>query len=174
MKTIAKMRHSLEAGVTVVALIGGIVLTGVAVFTVGAVIGDVFGAPVLGDSEVVELVVGVSVASFLPLCQMKNGHIAITLFTDPLPRTLRGTLDTLAAVLMLAVAIMLTWRMGVGGFDAFARGRATMFLQLPLWWGFAASTIPCILWVVCAAFVLVERALGLAPEQTSDTDTEAA
>jgi TRAP-type C4-dicarboxylate transport system permease small subunit len=147
-----------------VALAGGIALSATALFTVAAVLADALGAPVLGDSEVVELVVGACVASFLPLCQMRNGHVAITLFTDPLPKALRDGADAVAAALMLAVAAILTWRMGVGGLDAMARGRATMFLQLPLWWGYLAAFVPALLWVVCAAFVLAERLAGGAPE----------
>jgi TRAP-type C4-dicarboxylate transport system permease small subunit len=164
MSGLAGARLGLEAAANGVALAGGLLLSAVALFTVGAVIGDAFGAPVLGDSEVVELAVGAAVASFLPLCQMANGHVAITLFTDPLPTRVRRGFDMLAAALMLVVAVLLTWRMGIGGLDAFERERATMFLQLPLWWGYLAAVLPCLLWVVCAGFVLLERATGQSNE----------
>lgn len=160
-------RRRLEAASLVVALAGGLALSTMALFTVTAVIADAFGAPILGDSEVVELVVGASIASFLPLCQMRNGHMAITLFTDPLPRVLRDSADSAAAALMLCVAVLLTWRLGAGGIDAFHRERATMFLQLPLWWGYLGAFLPCLLWIGCAAFVLIERLAGRTPEQNS-------
>ncbi|MFN4100856.1 MAG: TRAP transporter small permease [Pararhodobacter sp.] len=167
MSMVARTRHRLEAAAEGVALAGGIVLTGVALLTVVAVISDAFGVPVLGDSEMVELAVGAAVAGFLPVCQMAGGHVAITLFTDRLPRPLRTAMDCLAAALMLIVAALLTWRLGAGGVDAFDRGRSTMFLQLPLWWGFLGAFLPCVLWVICAGFVLVERLLGQAPATTS-------
>lgn len=163
------VRSGLERAANGAALAGGIALCAVALFTVAAVIGDAFGVPVLGDSEVIELVVAVSVASFLPLCQMAGGHVAITLFTDPLPGPVKLVFETLAAVLMLIVAALLTWRMGVGGLDALSRGRASMFLQLPLWWGFLGAFLPCVLWVVCAAFVLVETVTGQKPSRPGTT-----
>ena len=160
---ITRLRAPLETAANTVALAGGCALSAIALLTVGAVISEAFGAPFLGDSEIVELVVGASVASFLPLCQLAGGHVAITLFTDRLPRPIRLACDVVASGLMLVVAIILIWRTGVGGLDAFSRERATMFLQLPLWWGFFASFLPCLLWVLCAAFVMVERACGATP-----------
>ncbi|MGB3553944.1 MAG: TRAP transporter small permease, partial [Jannaschia sp.] len=131
-------------------------------FTVGAVLADAAGAPILGDSEVVELVVGACVFAFLPYCQMRDGHIAITLFTDRAPLGVRQALDLIAAVLTFAVAAVLTWRLIVGGVDVWDRGRASMFLQLPLWWGYAAGALFASLWSVTAAFGMVERASGTA------------
>ncbi|PWJ11172.1 TRAP transporter small permease [Jannaschia seohaensis] len=163
-------RRRLETAATVAALMGGIALSATALFTFGAVIADAFGAPVLGDSEVVELVVGASIATFLPLCQIKNGHVAITMLTDPLPRVLRESADVMAAALMLVVAFLLTWRMGIGGLDAFERERATMFLRLPLWWGYLGAFMPCLLWVVAAAFVLLERLARLRGHRTIDPE----
>lgn len=159
--TILQWRPGLDRAATLAALAGGFALTFVALFTVAAVIADAFGAPVLGDSEVVELIVGACVASFMPLCQMRDGHVAITLFTDSAPRPVRRTLETVAAALTLVVAALLTWRMGVGGLDAMARDRTSMFLQLPLWWGYLGAFVPSLLWVLTAAFVLVERIAGL-------------
>lgn len=170
MTAIAAGRRRLEAAAKVVAYAGGLVLSGVALFTVGAVLADAAGAPILGDSEVVELAIAAAVASFLPLCQMANGHVAITLFTDRAPRPFRETFEAVAAALMLIVAVLLTWRLGVGGVDALERARATMFLRLPLWWGYLGAFVPCVLWVVCAAFVLVERLAGQAPDRGSDRE----
>jgi hypothetical protein len=76
---------------------------------------------------------------------------------------LRRRLDAAAAGLFAVVVVVLVWRMALGGIDAFLRGRISMFLQLPQWWGYAAVAAPAALWVACAVFVAVERALGLAP-----------
>jgi TRAP-type C4-dicarboxylate transport system permease small subunit len=159
--TLAPARAALTRASEAAALAGGLALAGAALFTVGAVIADAAGAPLLGDSEVVELVVGAAVFAFLPLCQMRDGHIAITLFTDRAPAPARRALDLGAALLTLAVALVLTWRLAVGGLEVWERGRASMFLQLPLWWGYAAATAFALLWTAAAALVAAERALGL-------------
>lgn len=158
--SLAAARRALGRASEAAALAGGLALAGAALFTVGAVLADAAGAPVLGDSEVVELLVGGSVAAFLPLCQMRGGHIAITLFTDRAPAVLRRMLDLAAAVLTLAVAAVLTWRMIEGGLGAAAAGRVSMFLELPAWWGYAAACLFVSLWTATAALVAVERAVG--------------
>lgn len=152
-----RLRPPLETAAAASALMGGVALTGCAVFTVGAVLADAAGAPVLGDSEVVELIVGACIFAFLPWCQMRDGHIAITLFTDRAPARVRRGLDVVAALLAFAVAAVLTWRLIVGGFDVWAKGRESMFLQLPLWWGYAAGAVFACLWTATAAFVVLDR-----------------
>ena len=154
---VARLRPPLEAAAATAAMVGGVALTGCAVFTVGAVLTDAAGVPILGDSEVVELVVGACVFAFLPYCQMRDGHVAITLFTDRAPRAVRGGLEVFAAVLTLVVAAVLTWRLIVGGVDVWEKGRASMFLQLPLWWGYAAGAGFACLWTATAAFGLADR-----------------
>lgn len=168
-----KWRERLTALSAALAYLGGIGLTGVALFTVAAVVGAATSSPLLGDSEVVEVVVGPVVVAFLPWCQMRGGHVAITIFTDRAPRGLRRGLDAAATALFAAVTLILTWRMGVGAVDAFSRDRISMFLQLPQWWGFAAAMPSMLLWSVAAAFLaaerlfapaVAERALSTAPE----------
>lgn len=158
------VRRGLEALSAAAALFGGTVLSGAAVFVAVSVVSAGFGRPILGDSEVVELAAGIAVASFMPLCQINHGHVAITTFTDAAPRWLRTALDTLAAALVAVVVIVLTWRLLDGGVLSYNRNRASMFLQLPQWWGFAAAAGPMVLWSVNAVFVLVERLAGIEPE----------
>ncbi|MEM0934310.1 MAG: TRAP transporter small permease [Pseudomonadota bacterium] len=154
---LARARAALDNAAASAALAGGLGLAGIALFTVGAVLADAFGAPILGDSEVVELVVGISVFAFLPYCQMCDGHIAITIFTDRAPVRVRHTLSVIAAVLTFLVAAVLTWRLIVGGFEVWERERVSMFLQLPLWWGYGAGAIFAVLWALTAGFVALER-----------------
>lgn len=166
----ARLRRGLERVSAAAALFGGVVLSAAAVFVAVGVIAAAFGRPILGDTEVVELAAGVAVASFMPWCQMKNGHVAITTFTDGAPEWLRRGLDTLAAVLVLIVVAVLTWRLLQGGVDSFNRRRMSMFLNLPQWWGYAAAALPAVLWTVAAAFTLAERVAGV-PVETADQRT---
>jgi TRAP-type C4-dicarboxylate transport system permease small subunit len=161
---LASVRRGLETLSAWAALFGGVVLSAAAVFVAVAVVSAGFGSPLLGDSEVVELAAGVAVASFMPLCQIRGDHVAITTFTDRAPPGLRRGLDTVAAAFMAVVVLVLTWRLLQGGIDSFNRERMSMFLQLPQWWGFAAAAGPMLLWSVTALFVLVERLAGVEPQ----------
>lgn len=155
-----RARPPLELVSEWLALAGGIVLAGAAIFAVAAIGADAAGSPVLGDTEVMELAAAGAVASFLPFAQMRGAHVKITVFTDRLPRAVIVAIDTLAEVAFAVVATVLAWRLVQGGIDAFDRNRMTMFLELPLWWGYLAAAVPMIVWVVVTWFLAAEAVSG--------------
>ncbi|MEM0909199.1 MAG: TRAP transporter small permease subunit, partial [Pseudomonadota bacterium] len=128
-------RAGLTAGARFLAILGGLVLSAGALFSVGAIVADQAGSPVLGDTELVEFAAAAAVASFLPWCQLCDGHVRIITFTQRLPAPVLRVLDGAAKALFALVVTVLTWRLAVGGLDAFSRERMTMFLRAPLWWG---------------------------------------
>lgn len=160
-RLLARWRDRLGRISELVAAFGGLVLSAAMLFTVVAVVMSAAGQPILGDTEIVEFAAGVAVASFMPYCQMRGGHVTITTFTVRLPAALTRLLDTVAAVAVAIVIGVLAWRLIVGGVDAYDRGRISMFLQLPRWWGFALASFPCLLWAVTAVFIAIERLCGV-------------
>jgi TRAP-type C4-dicarboxylate transport system permease small subunit len=112
------------------------------------VVGGAFGHPLLGDSELVELLVGVAVFAFLPYCQLRGSNVIVDFFTQPLPERARHWLDAAMGAAFVLVAAVLTWRMVEGGISAWERSRRSMFLQLPDWWGYALAVVAMALWVV--------------------------
>lgn len=137
-------------------------------FTVLAVCMSALGHPILGDTEIVEFAAGVAVMCFMPYCQMQYGHVTITTFTAWAPTPMKWGLDVLASLAFALVIGVLAWQLIVGGFDAYDRGRISMFLRLPRWWGFALASLPAVLWVVTAAFVVIERAGRATPPEVED------
>lgn len=115
---------------------------------VATVTGGVFGRPLLGDSELVELLVGAAVFAFLPYCQLRGSNIIVDFFTQPLAPRARHRLDALMGVAFIFVAAILTWRMAEGALSAWERSRRSMFLQLPEWWVYAFGVAAMLLWVV--------------------------
>jgi TRAP-type C4-dicarboxylate transport system permease small subunit len=130
------------------ALAGGIALLGAMLVLLGTVVGAAFGSPLLGDSELVELLVGMAVFAFLPYCQLRGANVIVDFFTQPLPARTRHWLDAIMGVVFVAVAAVLTWRMVEGGITAWERSRRSMFLQLPDWWGYAVAVVAMVLWVI--------------------------
>jgi TRAP-type C4-dicarboxylate transport system permease small subunit len=117
---------------------------------VATVIGGAFGRPILGDSEMVELLVGIGVFASLPYCQLRGSNVIVDFFTQPLPARAKHLLDAVMGLVFVLVASVLTWRLIEGGLQAFERSRRSMFLQLPDWWGYAAGGIAMVLWIaVC-------------------------
>jgi TRAP-type C4-dicarboxylate transport system permease small subunit len=124
---------------------GGLLIAAMAV-TVASVLSAAFGRPILGDTEIVEMLVGVAIAWFMPWCQVRRAHIRLDVFTARAPARLKQGLDAAAGAVTALVVAALAWRLIQGGIDMHERGRATMFLQLPMWWGYGAAALGMALW----------------------------
>jgi TRAP-type C4-dicarboxylate transport system permease small subunit len=143
------------------AIAGGILLVAAMAVTVASVFRGALGRPILGDTELVELLVGVAIAWFMPWCQARRAHVRLDVFTARAPAAMRRSLDAAAGVLAAIVVAVLAWRLVQGGLDAHERGRETMFLQIPLFWGYGAAGLGMLLWSIVAAVQALEG-LGFA------------
>lgn len=123
----------------VLAATGGLLLLSAAVLTVVSVTGRQFPSlgPVPGDVELVELAMAAAIASFLPYCQMRRGHVIVDFVTGFLPAGAKAALDALAAFAFMAVAGLFAWRLALGGMDMLAYNDQTMVLGVPTWPAFA-------------------------------------
>lgn len=131
---------------------GGLLLLGAAVLTVLSVTGRQFIAlgPIPGDVELVELSMAAAIASFLPYCQMKRGHVIVDFVTGFLSSRAKGVLDALAALAFAGCAAIITWRLALGGMDMRAYNDQTMVLGVPTWLSFAVM-VPsfALLTIIC-------------------------
>lgn len=157
--SLPRLRGALTGAATVAALAGGaLLLVAIAVTTASVLRGAVLNRPILGDSEIVEMVLGVAVALCLPLCEMRGAHVMVDFFTQKLPPRVLAGLDALVRAIAAAVVAVLAWRLAIGGWNMWDRERETMFLLIPYWWGYAGAAVGMTLWTACAAFVAVESA----------------
>ena len=157
--SLARLRGALDRAATSAALLAGILLmAAVAVTTASVLRGAVLNRPILGDSEIVEMLLGVAVALCMPLCEMRGAHVLVDFFTQKLPARGIAGLDALMRAVAAAVVAVLAWRLCIGGYSMWDRERETMFLLIPYWWGYAAAALGMMLWTLCAAFVAVETA----------------
>jgi TRAP-type C4-dicarboxylate transport system permease small subunit len=140
-----------------VALIGGIALLGAMLTMVVTVVGAAFGKPLLGDSEIVELLGGITVFTFLPYCHLRGSNIIVDFFTQRLPERAQDWLDAAMNLVFAAVAVALTWRLIEGGITAYERDKRSMFLQLPDWWGYSIGAIAMLLWIAVCLLIAWER-----------------
>lgn len=139
-------------GATGLALLGGLLLFGLALMTVISVAGRVlFSAPVPGDFELVEIGMAITVFAFLPYCQMTGGNVIVDVFTAKAGARTKSALDGIGSLTFAVVAAILTWRAYAGFADARQYGETSMLLRLPLWWGYAfAVPLLAFLTLVCA------------------------
>ena len=137
------------------AMAGGLLLVGVMAMTVVSVIGRyVFNAPIPGDYEITELVCGVAVFAFFPYCHIRNGNIVVEFFTAKLSPRRKTLLDTVHNFAFTVVAALIAWRLFVGGMHKLADGETTLFLSIPIHWGYFPALLGAGLLTLVCVWVL--------------------
>lgn len=133
------------------AICSGLMLTAMALMSVYSILGRaMFGKPLLGDYELVQMVSAVAVTMALPFCQMVKGHIIVDFFTLHAPRRFNATLDAFACLLLAVFAFVLAWRVGIATVEFKKNMDASMLIGLPTWWGYAPMG-PSFVLLGCAA-----------------------
>lgn len=127
--------------------------------------------PVPGDFELVEAGTALAVFCFLPWCHLKRAHADVTMLWHAYPPRMRRLLVILSDALMLLVWVLLVWRMGLATLEYRENGEVSFILQMPVWWGYAASFVPGLFGCVVYAWRLLET-LGLAAPQPDFTSAE--
>ena len=144
---------------------GSLVLVIIAVMSVASIVGRAlsgFGlGPVPGDFELVEAGTALAVFCFLPWTHLKRGHAVVDMLWGSYPLPMRRVLDVVADGLMLLVWLLLVWRMSLAMGEYRHNGEVSFILQMPVWWGYAASMLPALVGLVAYAWRLLED-LGLA------------
>ena len=149
-------------------IVGGISLTAAGFLTVASVMGRYFlNAPIPGDFELVETACALAVFSFLPYCQLQKGNVLVDFFTYKLSARSRSLLDSLSALIYTVIAVLLTWRLWVGGLDLLRTNEQTIVLQIPRAYNFI-FIMPCMaLLVVVSAYTIWHHFESTADEPPS-------
>lgn len=154
-----KIERRMEAIGAFTAIIGGLALVVTLIVTCISVIGRsliVFDlGPIPGDFELVEIGIGFSVFCFLPWCHINNGNAKVDLFEPFFSNKFNYILNILADLLMLLVALLILWRLGVGLFEKYSYQETTIILQFPVWITFALGIFGSMVFVMVSVFCLI-------------------
>ncbi|SDD34093.1 TRAP-type mannitol/chloroaromatic compound transport system, small permease component [Paracoccus isoporae] len=132
--------------------IGGLVLMAMMLMTVISVTRrSLFGAPIPGDFELVELGSAILIACFLPWCQISGGNVLVDFFTMRAGPRLNHMLEAVGDLLYLLIGVLLTWRMWHGVTEFYGYGEQSMVLRLPVWIS-AALMLPAFALLILATF----------------------
>ncbi|MDA0241497.1 MAG: TRAP transporter small permease [Proteobacteria bacterium] len=124
------------------AIAGGVFLTIIAMMTTVSIVGrKFFDAPIPGDFELVAIGSGICVFAFLPWCQMVRGNVLVDFFMSKAPVRAKTFFDTVGALIYLAIASVITWRMIEGGFDMYNVSERSMTINFPRWTTFPISIL---------------------------------
>ena len=139
------------------ALLGGAVLLAVVLMHTWSVVGTQFGMPFPGDFELTEIGVAVAAFAFLPYCQLTGANVSADIFTARAgPRTV-ALLSLIGAVIALAFALLLLWRMYAGMLDQKNYGYETAVLQIPNWIGWIPILFSLALLALACVISIVEQ-----------------
>ncbi|MCC5808915.1 MAG: TRAP transporter small permease [Ectothiorhodospiraceae bacterium] len=128
------------------ALSGGVVLVGMALYTVVDVLGRKFlGQPLPGGVDVVSYGLGLAIASALPYCSAAGQHISVSMFTDMLPRRALALSYFLTSTVSAVFVGLLTYRIILHTISRYESGNVMWMLGFKVWpvWS-----------VICALLVL--------------------
>ena len=143
------------------AILAGLLLTLITLMTCVSLIGrNTIGWTINGDFELTGVATGAAIALFMPLCQLKRGHIIVDFFTAKASEATNAFLDRIGALCVSAAFALMAWRTVLGGINAHSSFSGTMMLGFPEWIVYAAMVPPFIL---CSLIALV---------QTFGTDNE--
>ena len=138
---------------------GGLALFAALLVTVASVVSnDLVGRPILGDTEIVEMLMGIAVAAFMPWCQVRGANVIVDFFTMKFPKRVNDAIDAFAYLVFAVIVAVLTWRLVEGTFTQYERERVSMFLKLPQWWGYALASVSAVLWVLVCLRTAWDRA----------------
>lgn len=159
------MPRLLEKLVSAWALLGGVILLVITVVTslnVGANLGgrvaslwggSLHGLP--GYEDFVRLVISCAALMFFPYCQMKNGHVAVTIFTDKMPHNVRVFLARLWPACLAILAIFLGYWMIYGMLETREDMATTSILGWTIWPFYIPGLLSLALWATVAAMQAV-------------------
>ena len=152
--------------ITAWALLGGLVLVGVALVNAYSILaGAIVNKPFPGDFELTEMGAAVAAFCFLPYCQLVGANVSADIFTMRAgPRTV-AVMSVLASAVAVTFAAVLLWRMGAGLLDYREYEQFTGILEIPIWWAFVPALVSLALLVLASAITLFEafRDISRAP-----------
>ena len=143
----------------ILAVLGGICLSALIVMTCTSVTGRALIplglGPIPGDFELVEAGMVFTVFAFLPWCHLQRGNVAVEIFTMGLGKGPNRLIDAVADTMMLAFAVLITWRHYLGMLDKQAYSETTFILQFPIWWAYAVGLVGAVIFVIVATYCFI-------------------
>ena len=148
------------------AVVGGVILIGIALMTLASVLGRVlWSSPIQGDVEMVQLACAVGIACFLPYTQWLGGNIIVDFFTTWASAQTQRRLDALGALLLGVVAGLICWRTGAGGMAAYATEETSMLMAIPIWIPYALMTPGLLLTALVSCYIAWRRLVAGDPRE---------
>ncbi|WP_298436785.1 TRAP transporter small permease [uncultured Jannaschia sp.] len=177
------LRKIIEALARIMAILGGLVLSGLIIMTCLSIFGrflngvlnaDMFEGvtaaewllslgigPINGDFELIEAGMAFVIFAFLPITQITGGHASVDIFTNALGRGTNRALSALWALVFAAVLVLIAVQLWLGTEAKMRYGETTFLIQFPIWWAYAAALSGAVIAALAQAYVAAVRVAEL-------------
>jgi TRAP-type C4-dicarboxylate transport system permease small subunit len=144
---------------------GGLVLVALVAMTCVSIAGRALTGlglgPVPGDYELVEIGIGFAVFAALPWCHLRRGHATVELFAPLYGGAVNRALDVVIDLAVLAVALLLAWRLADGMLDKKGYFETTFILGIEIWQGYALGLAGAAVFCIVALWRAGESVVAL-------------
>ena len=136
------------------AILAGALMTVITLLTCVSLTGrNTTGWTIVGDFELTGVAAGAAIALFMPLCQLKRGHIIVDFFTATASESTCAVLVRIGALTVSVTFALMAWRTVLGGLNAHASFSGTMMIGFPEWIVYAVMVPPFLL---CSLIALMQ------------------
>ena len=92
-----------------------------------------FNLPIMGTYELVGLLTATGLGFALANCEINNGNVAMSLFTDKMPKKIRGIIAVIIHLLSLGFWGVVVSRLFIYGSSTFTRGWVSSTSSIPIY-----------------------------------------
>jgi TRAP-type C4-dicarboxylate transport system permease small subunit len=149
--------RSLHRIARALAVFGGMLSCVMAVVVTTSVTGRyLFSWPVPGDYDIVGILCGSAVFSFLPYCQLRRGNVVADFFTQKASNRTKAALDAFGNAVFLVAAIMFTWRLFFGMLELRHSGEQIAAFPFYRWWTIPFDLVCMVVTIGAILYSLLE------------------
>jgi len=162
-----KINYLLERAANAWAIAGGLFILAIMLVTTANValfgidrLARIFGGVVHGlpgYEDFVSLAVSCAALMFLPLCQLRRGHVAVDVFAAKLPENWQDLVNRFWSLIACIAALFLCFWMALGMDEARLDNRTTPVLGWAIWPFFVPGILSTLLWAMIALTQAFER-----------------
>ncbi len=112
---------------------------------------------VKGSFEMTESGMAFVIFAFMPLTQITAGHASVDIFTNFLSERTNQVLRMIAELLFAIALVVIAVQLFSGMLTKLNNSETTLFLQYPVWWGYAASMIGATTAAIVSVYLAMVR-----------------
>jgi len=114
--------------------------------------------PINGDFELVEAGLAFVIFTFIPLCQLDNGHASVDIIISRFP-VLNKRIQVFIDIIFAATLVLIAYKLFSGMQSKQNSGQTTLLLQFPVWWAYAASLFGAVAAALVGVYIAIVRLL---------------